>query len=300
MINNQHIPIMSNEILSFIDGKKKLFILDCTFGGGGHSKKFLEYGHNVTAIDQDKNSLIIAKKLKKTFPNIFFYKSNFKNFDLLDLNIKQFDLILLDLGFSSNQLEDNHIGLSFKKNSNLNMNYLGGDLNAFKIINYYDKDDLQRVFSSYGEINQAEKLAKYIINQRSQKKINTNFEFIDILRNSGVNFRSKKIHFATQAFQALRIETNSELENLLKFLNKVHNYLKINAILAIISFHSLEDRIVKNYFKDNKTKKNKKFQNNKNWGFEILTKKPLIASKIEVYENNRARSAKLRVGRFIN
>ncbi len=300
MINNQHIPIMSNEILSFIDSKKKLFILDCTFGGGGHSKKFLEYGHNVTAIDQDKNSLIIAKKLKKTFPNIFFYKSNFKNFDLLDLNIKQFDLILLDLGFSSNQLEDNHIGLSFKKNSNLNMNYLGGDLNAFKIINYYDKDDLQRVFSSYGEINQAEKLAKYIINQRSQKKINTNFEFIDILRNSGVNFRSKKIHFATQAFQALRIETNSELENLLKFLNKVHNYLKINAILAIISFHSLEDRIVKNYFKDNKTKKNKKFQNNKNWGFEILTKKPLIASKNEVLDNNRARSAKLRVGRFVN
>ena len=111
--------------------------------------------------------LIIAKKLKKTFPNIFFYKSNFKNFDLLDLNIKKFDLILLDLGFSSNQLADSDIGLSFKKNSNLNMNYLGGDLNAYKIINYYDKDELQRVFNLYGEINQAEKLAKYIVKQRS-------------------------------------------------------------------------------------------------------------------------------------
>ena len=180
------------------------------------------------------------------------------------------------------------------------MNYLGGDLNAYKIINYYKKDELQRVFNLYGEINQAEKLAKYIVNQRSIKKINTNFEFIEILRDSGVNFRSKKIHFATQAFQALRIESNNELENLIIFLKKVHNFLEINAYLAIISFHSLEDRIVKNYFRDNKIKKNKNFQNNKNWGFEILTKKPLIASKFEVLENNRARSAKLRVGRFIN
>ena len=120
------------------------------------------------------------------------------------------------------------------------------------------------------------------------------------MRDSGVNFRSKKIHFATQAFQALRIESNSELENLIIFLKKFIIFLEINAYLAIISFHSLEDRIVKNYFKDNKIKKNKNFQNNKNWGFEILTKKPLIASKIEVLGNNRARSAKLRVGRFIN
>ena len=300
MIKNQHIPIMSKEILSFIDGKKNLSILDCTFGGGGHSVKFLERGHNVTAIDQDENSKIIANKLKNNFPNIFFYKSNFKNFDELDFKIRKFNLILLDLGFSSNQLEDNNIGLSFKKNSDLNMNYLGGKLNAYKIINYYNKDELQRVFKLYGDINQAEKLSKYIINQRIKKKISTNFEFIDILRNSGVNFRSKKIHFATQAFQALRIESNSELDNLEMFLKKVHKFLETNAYLAIISFHSLEDKIVKNYFRENKTKKNKYFQNNKNWGFEILTKKPLIASKTEVLDNNRARSAKLRVGRFIN
>ena len=300
MINNLHIPIMANEVLSLIYNKKNLSILDCTFGGGGHSKKFLEKGHHVTAIDQDENAKIIAKNLKKNFPNIYFYKSNFKNFDLLDLNKKKFNLILLDLGFSSNQLANSDIGLSFKENSKLNMNYLGGDLNAYKIINYYEKDELQRVFNLYGEINQAEKLAKYIIKQRSLKKINTNFEFINVLRGSGVNFRSKKIHFATQAFQALRIESNSELENLMIFLKKIHIFLEINAYLAIISFHSLEDRIVKNYFRDNRIKKNKNFQNNKNWGFEILTKKPLTASKTEILENNRARSAKLRVGRFIN
>ena len=239
MITNQHIPIMANEILSLIDGEKNLSILDCTFGGGGHSKKFLENGHYVTAIDQDENSNIIAKKLKKNFPNIFFYKSNFINFDLLDLNRKKFNLILLDLGFSSNQLADYNIGLSFKENSKLNMNYLGGNLNAYKIINYYEKDELQRVFNLYGEINQAEKLAKYIIKQRSIKKINTNFEFIDVLRYSGVNFRSKKIHFATQAFQALRIESNKEIENLIIFLKKIHIFLEINAYLAIISFHAV-------------------------------------------------------------
>ena len=300
MINNLHIPIMANEVLSFVNNKKNLSILDCTFGGGGHSKKFLEKGHHVTAIDQDEKAYIIAKKLKKKFSNIIFYKSNFKNFDLLGLTKKKFNLILLDLGFSSNQLADSDIGLSFKENSKLNMNYLDGDLNAYKIINYYEKDELQRVFNLYGEINQAEKLAKYIIKQRSLNKINTNFDFINVLRNSGVNFRSKKIHFATQAFQALRIESNRELENLTIFLKKVHIFLEANAYLAIISFHSLEDRIVKNYLRDNSLKKNKYFKNNQNWGYEILTKKPLTASKNEVLENNRARSAKLRVGRFIN
>ena len=300
MIRNQHTPIMTNEILSYIDGEKNLSILDCTFGGGGHSKKFLEKGHSVTAIDQDENSLIIAKELKKKFSNIFFYKTNFKNLDLLSLNTKKFNFILLDLGFSSNQLFDNDIGLSFKNNSKLNMNYLGGKLNAYKIINFYDLEELQRVFNLFGEINQSKKLAKYIVDQRSKRKINTNFEFIEVLRHSGVNFRSKKIHFSTQAFQALRIETNNELENLDTFLKKVHNFLENNAYLAVISFHSLEDRIVKNYFRDNKVKKNNSFQNNGNWGFENLTKKPLTASNSEIIQNNRSRSAKLRVGRFIN
>ena len=300
MIKDQHIPIMTNEILSFIDDKKNLSILDCTFGRGGHSKKFLENGHFVTAIDQDDNSFSIAKKLKEEFRNFVFYKSNFKDLDLLNLGNEKYDFILLDLGFSSDQLDDSKIGLSFKTNSKLNMNYLGGDINAYKIINDYDKEELQRVFYFYGEINQAEKLAKYIVNQRSIKSIDTNFELIKILRDSGVNFRSKKIHFATQAFQALRIESNNELENLETFLNKVHEFLKINAYFAVISFHSLEDRIVKNYLRDNKISKTKNFRNNKDWGFEILTKKPIVASKFEVLENKRSRSAKLRVGKFIN
>ncbi len=300
MIRGQHIPIMVNEILSFIEDKKNLSILDCTFGSGGHSQKFLEKGHCVTAIDQDSNSLSIAEKLKNKFPNFFIHKTNFKNINSIKLKIKKFNFILVDLGFSSNQLDDNEIGLSFKINSKLNMNYLGGNLSAYKIINYYNKEELQRIFHLYGEISQAEKLAKYIVNKRSIKKISTNFELIEILRDSGVNFRSKKIHFATQAFQALRIETNSELENLKVFLKKIHYFLEYNAYLAIISFHSLEDRIVKNYFRENKLKKKNNHQSSKNWAYEILTKKPIIASKSELLENHRSRSAKLRVGRFIN
>ena len=291
---------MSNEILSFIKDKKKLSVLDCTFGGGGHSLNFLEKGHFVTAIDKDKISLIIAKKFMKKYSNFLFYNKNFKDLDLIILDKKKYNFILLDLGFSSNQLENSDIGLSFKINSNLNMNYLGGNLNAYKILNFYEKDELIRVFDFYGEIKQSEKLANYIVQRRLIKKITTNFELIEILKESGVNFRSKKIHFATQAFQALRVEANNELENLKEFLKKVHNFLETNAYLAIISFHSLEDRLVKNYFRGNKVKKNKIFQNNKSWGFEILTKKPIIPSKIEVLENNRSRSAKLRVGRFIN
>ena len=295
-----HFPVLLEESVDFLLKDLNGNYIDCTFGRGGHSKKFLENGHYVTAFDQDDNSLIIAKRLKKSFPNIFFYKTNFKDLDTLNLNMKKFDLILLDLGFSSNQLEDKNIGLSFKNNSNLNMNYLGGDLNAYKIINHYNREELQRVFYLYGEINQSEKLAKYIISQRSIKRISTNFELIEILRDSGVNFRSKKIHFATQAFQALRIESNNELENLEIFLKKVHNFLKINAYLAVISFHSLEDRIVKTYFRNNKIHKKNNFQNKKDWGFENLTKKPITPSKLELAENNRSRSAKLRVGRFLN
>ena len=122
---------------------------------------------------------------------------------------------------------------------------------------------------------------------------------IEVLRSSGVNFRSKKIHFATQAFQALRIECNKELENLNIFLEKVYSHLNKDGILAIISFHSLEDRIVKNYFRSNSFKKDK-FKNQSNWGFEILTKRPITPNQIEVKDNPRSRSSKLRVGRFVN
>ncbi len=300
-MNNLHKPIMVDEILSFIENKNDLSILDCTFGGGGHTKEFLQKGYSVTALDQDKEAKKKAFDLSKKNKNFIFYKINFKDFDQIDKKIlnKKFNFILLDLGFSSNQLEEENIGLSFKINSNLNMNYLDSHLTAYEIINNYNKDELTKVFHEYGEIKQSKKLAEFIIKTRSNKSIKTNFELIEVLRDSKVNFRSKKIHFATQAFQALRIEVNKEIENLNHFLNKVHLYIKSNGFLAIISFHSLEDRLVKNYLRSNSFKK-KSFLNGNNWGFDILTKKPITPSKKEISLNNRSRSAKLRVGRFVN
>ncbi len=301
MITNAHKPIMVNEILSFLNNDKKLSILDCTFGGGGHTLNFLDLGHRVTAIDEDLKAQEIAKELKTKFNKFHFYKINFKDLEKIDEDYLQnkFDFILLDLGFSSNQLEDIQIGISFKENSKLNMNYLNSGFTAYDIINNYTEEDLSRVFADYGEIKQSLKLAKFIVRKRKDKFINTNFELIEVLRDSGVNFRSKKIHFATQAFQALRIECNKELDNLNIFLEKIYNYLNKDGILAIISFHSLEDRIVKNYFKTNSFKKDN-FKNQQNWGFEILTKKPITPNQIEIKDNPRSRSSKLRVGRFVN
>ena len=301
MITNVHKPIMVKEISSFLNKDKELSILDCTFGGGGHTMSFLDLGHKVMAIDEDSKAQEIAKDLRKKFNNFEFVKMNFKDLEKIEVDYlkNKFDFILLDLGFSSNQLEDVRIGISFKEDSRLNMNYLNSDFTAHDIVNNYSEEELSRVFADYGEIKQSLKLAKFIVSTRQVKSINTNFDLIEVLRGSGVNFRSKKIHFATQAFQALRIECNKELENLNIFLEKVYNYLKKDGILAIISFHSLEDRIVKNYFKSNSFKKDN-FKNQLNWGFEILTKKPITPNQIEIKNNPRSRSSKLRIGRFVN
>ena len=301
MITNTHKPIMVKEISSFLNKDKELSILDCTFGGGGHTINFLDLGHRVTAIDEDLNAQEIAKDIRKQFNKLNFFKMNFKDLEQIEEDYlkNKYDFILLDLGFSSNQLEDAQIGISFKADSKLNMNYLNSDFTAHDIVNNYSEKELFRIFADYGEIKQSLKLAKFIVRTRQDKSINTNFDLIEVLRSSRVNFRSKKIHFATQAFQALRIECNKELENLNIFLEKVYNYLNKDGILAIISFHSLEDRIVKNYFRSNSFKKDK-FKNQSNWGFEILTKRPITPNQIEVKDNPRSRSSKLRVGRFAN
>ena len=255
-IMNTHKPIMVDEILSFAGKDNSLNVLDCTFGGGGHTKVFLDKGYSVFAIDKDSNAKQIAHNYKKIYDKLNFYQINFKDIETIfhHLDLK-FDFVLLDLGFSSNQLANENIGISFQINSKLNMNYLNSDINAYQIINDYDEESLSKIFLEYGEIFQSKKLANFIVNSRSKKNIETNFELIEVLRSSGVNFRSKKIHFATQAFQALRIECNQELHNLETFLKKIHRFMNHQGCLAILSFHSLEDRIVKNYFKSNKLTK---------------------------------------------
>ena len=168
MITNVHKPIMVKEISSFLNNSKELSILDCTFGGGGHTLSFLDLGHRVTAIDEDLKAQEIAKDLRAKFNKFNFHKMNFKDLEKINEdNLKnKFDFILLDLGFSSNQLEDIQIGISFKMNSKLNMNYLNSAFTAYDIVNNYSEKDLSRVFADYGEIKQSLKLAKIIIRTR--------------------------------------------------------------------------------------------------------------------------------------
>ena len=263
MNNNTHQPVMLNEILNKINFNKCNFFLDGTYGGGGHSEEILLRGCKVLALDNYIESEKIAKKKMNTESNFLFYKSNFKNIDQVISKNKiknKFDGVLLDLGFSSNQLIDDNIGLSFKNDVELNMNYADYDVSAYDILNSYSEDELTKIFDKYGEIPKAKKLSNFIIQSRKIKKINTTFEFIEVLKKSGVNFGSNKINFATKPFQAIRIEANKELENLEVFLSKINNFLNKNALIFIISFHSLEDRIVKNIFKKNKINNNLSFK----------------------------------------
>lgn len=302
MISNLHQPIMVQEILSKINFENNNFFLDATYGGGGHSDFILDKGSMVLAIDNYEESKKIAYENKFYGTKLEFYKNNFKNIDEIIIKnniIKKFDGVILDLGFSSNQLADDKVGISFKKNIPLSMNYADYDNSAFDIINNYSEKDLAYIFKEYGEINSSNKLARHIISSRKQNKIYTTFDFIEIIKNSGVHFGSKKINFATKPFQAIRIEANKELENLSIFLSKINDHLNKNALIFIISFHSLEDRIVKKYFKNNAFLKNLTFQNKYNWGYKILTKRPITPSKEELTLNPRSRSAKLRIAEYI-
>ena len=186
MITNMHKPIMVKEISSFLNKDKELSILDCTFGGGGHTISFLDLGHRVTAIDEDLNAQEIAKDIRKQFNKFNFLKMNFKDLEQIEEDYlkNKYDFILLDLGFSSNQLEDAQIGISFKADSKLNMNYLNSDFTAYDIVNNYSEEELSRVFADYGEIKQSLKLAKFIVRKRQDKSINTNFDLIEVLRGS--------------------------------------------------------------------------------------------------------------------
>jgi|TARA_B110000114_G_C15089707_1_gene397921 16S rRNA (cytosine1402-N4)-methyltransferase len=301
MNTNIHQPVMLNEILDVINFNECNFFLDGTYGGGGHSDEFLSRGCEVLALDNYVESEKLAIKKMNFEKNFLFYKSNFKDIDQVvsKNNIKKkFDGVLLDLGFSSNQLLDDNIGLSFKNDVDLNMNYADYDVSAYDILNSYSESELTKIFYEYGEIPKAKKLSNFIIQSRKIKEIKSTFDFIEILRKSCVNFGSNKINFATKPFQAIRIEANKELQNLEVFLSKINNFLNKNALIFIISFHSLEDRIVKNAFKKDTIHKDLSFKDGQIWGYEILTKRPIIASKEELQINPRSRSAKLRIVRY--
>lgn len=299
-----HTPVMLQEMLEYLSPKDNEHYLDCTFGSGGFSKAILDSSLcKITALDQDPNVVPYVKLLQKEYHNRFSFKmSNFSNF--IDLEIaNKFDGVVMDLGMSFMQINDNSRGFSFSKDGPLDMRMSRSGITAADFINKASERDIANIIKSYGEERAARKIAKNIVKERKIQVIDTTFKLTEIIYNC-IGFKKGKINPATKTFQGIRIFINDELEKLEYFLLKINSILKLNARIVIISFHSLEDRISKNFFRNNaifekKNKLNQKFTYNdvsSNKWLKILTKKPVAPSLKEIKENPRSRSAKLRAG----
>ncbi|MDD5496449.1 MAG: 16S rRNA (cytosine(1402)-N(4))-methyltransferase RsmH [Candidatus Omnitrophica bacterium] len=288
-----HQSVMLEESISSLNLKRGAIVVDATFGGGGHSKEILKRilpGGRLIGIDADTEALQIgAGKLKDFEGSYILINDNFRNIDAI-LNredVKCVDAVLLDVGISSYQIEDGRRGFSISHDSRLDMRMDSSlAVSAYDIVNRYSEEDLSEIIEKYGEERFHNKIARYIKEARRDKPIETTQELAQIIRRAiGYRYKNSRIDPATRTFQALRIEVNDELGALEEGIKKAVFLLKQGGRIAAISFHSLEDRIVKNLFKGYK-----------DLGvLKIITKKPLQPSREEVIVNPRARSAKLRV-----
>ena len=299
----EHIPVIATETIENLNIKPDGVYLDLTLGKGGHSKMILERLSDegtLIALDQDKEAIEAAKENLKDFSNVIFVNSNFEKIDeiLRDLGFDYIDGALMDIGVSSYQIDNADRGFSYMKDGPLDMRMnQENELTAEIIVNEYSQDELEKIFFEYGEEKFSRLIAKNIIKAREDYRIDTTFKLKDIVTKS---IKSNEAHPEKRVFQALRIEVNRELDVLKDTIDKVVDHLNKDGRLAIITFHSLEDRIVKNKFKDlaidcicppefpvcvcnHKAK------------VKIITRKPITASKQELKENSRAKPAKLRV-----
>lgn len=295
-----HIPVMLNEVLNYLKPNPGNIILDGTFGAGNYSKSILNYCDSckVIAIDRDSYVSKFAGELSKEYGNRFVFH-NIKFSEVLDIiEPESLDGIVLDLGVSSMQLDESERGFSFNKEAKLSMVMGRNDINAYDIVNDYDEENIASIIDLYGEENKSKLIAKRIVGYRKHKKIETTTELASIVH-SCFNRRSK-IDNATKTFQALRIFVNDELNELKSILDFSIKLLKKDGRLIVVSFHSLEDRIVKNFFNENGDTKKSKLNKYKNSEFEsifkVITKKPISVSIEEAKLNKRSRSAKLRCG----
>ena len=296
-----HKTVLLNETIESLNlDDKNNVVLDGTFGGGGHSELLCRKypGIKIIALDQDSNTFSEAKEKFRNC-NISFHNANFRNLDevLAEENTEKVDGIILDLGLSSDQLENSGRGFSFMKNEPLQMTMKANpspeDLTARDILNDWTEENLAAIIYGYGEERFSRKIAKGIIEARQRKKLETTFDLVQVIEQSVPRaYRKGRIHCATKTFQALRIAVNDELGALSEALAKGFQVLKTKGRMVIISFHSLEDRIVKRFYS---AKGGSASGGKENRVAKIITKKPLRASAEEIKKNPRARSAKLRV-----
>lgn len=298
-----HKPVLYNEVIdNIIDPKYKVY-LDCTLGGGGHSEGILENSNaKLIAIDQDDAAIEYAtKRLEKYSERIQIFKNNFKNMKtcVYMAGYDKVDAILMDIGVSSNQLDDAKRGFSYKYEARLDMRMdKNMKISAYEIINNFSEKEIADIIFKYGQEPFARKIARYIVREREIKKIETTIELANIvIKAIG---KSMKKHPAKRTFQALRIYVNNELDVLVSAIDEAINLLNPKGRLLIITFHSLEDKIVKERFRyyENPCTCPKDLPicvcNKKSMG-RIVNKKAIIAKKDELNENNRAHSAQLRI-----
>ncbi|WP_026364463.1 16S rRNA (cytosine(1402)-N(4))-methyltransferase RsmH [Brachyspira innocens] len=294
-LNIVHTPVMLKEVLSYIPENAKIAI-DATLGEGGHTKAMLDLNLEVHSFERDSAILDIAKKRLKNYPNFHYYNNTYdKMMECLDEKIiGNVDFMLYDLGVSLFHFKKAERGFSFKDNTMLDMRLGINEKSAYDIINGYSEEELERVFRDYGEISNARKMARIIVKERDKRKIETSKELESIIfHNTDKSQRYGKIHPATLVFQAIRIEVNDELNILEKSILNIPNILKNNGVAVIISYHSLEDRIVKRFFKENEKTKNK------DGIFKLLNNKVKLPTNEEVKSNPASRSAKMRAVQLI-
>lgn len=288
-----HEPVLINKAISYLldSGSKKGYevYVDCTLGGGGYTKKILEESPEakVIAIDRDVNAIEYSKKVLGEFENrIIFVQDNFGNIKqiLKDAGFDKISGIVMDLGLSSYQLS-NEEGFSYQKNTSLDMRAdKEQKLTAKDVLNRYDEKEIMRVLYEYGELRYGKKIAKEIVVSRRNRKFETTFDLVELLRDMvPARYLNSDL---SKLFQAIRIEVNNELVNLKRILEDSVESLEPGARIAAISYHSLEDRIVKNSFRSDGR-------------LRVLTKKPIEPDETEIAANSRARSAKLRVAEKI-
>ena len=293
-----HYPVLLKEIISIISPQYGGTFIDCTFGQGGYSKEILKYSNTkVIGIDRDIKSKKIADQISRNFEDRFFFKnikfSQLNNLKLKNENIKG---VIFDLGYSLNQIKDDEKGLSFSFQGQLNMKLGLNDFSAKEVINKLETNDLQKIFKYFGEEKDARKIANKIVNERVKYEIDTQnlVKIIDSVKKRD----NYKIHSSTKVFQAIRIFVNKEISELIHGLINATKILKKDGILAVVSFHSLEDKIIKYFFRSlSENKSISRYQPRIIQSEPLfLTKqrKPIVPGKKELNENISSRSAKLR------
>jgi 16S rRNA (cytosine1402-N4)-methyltransferase len=304
----KHYTVMLNEAVDALECEDGKNYVDCTLGGGGHSELILERispNGRLISFDIDDEAIAHASERLKKYPNLTIVKSSYTNIksELKKLGIDKITGgVVVDLGASYHQLTKAERGFSFSKDAPLDMRFnMDADFSAYDVVNTYKEEDLVRIFSEYGEERFSKRIARKIVETRAKKKIETTGELAELIINATPRVKSN-IHPATRVFQAIRIEVNNELKNVNFLLNDVLDLLDVGGIISVISFHSLEDRIVKKIlkFESQRCRCNEMICKCPPPKIELVNRKPIMASDEEIRENPPSRSAKLRVARCIS